>query len=1074
MPEFLVIQLSDLHIKSHDDPIVEKWPALIAAVNAEIDERIAACAIALCGDAANAGSDDEFAAAAELLEELRRSLEERLAPQNVFLLSVPGNHDCDLTSEDDGARQAVREKTGSVVPARSIASVLLSAQRAYFEFARASVSGGTAITPDSPYYTSCDVYVETVLIRFHMLNSAWTSIKQEREDLRFPVDDFIPKAEPAAEIGICMVHHPLHWFKQPEVRRPLRDKIERCCDILLTGHEHQQDLRQIEVPNSTRITTLEGGVLQEHAQSKHSTFNIIKIDLAERSAQTRHFQWDVDHYASSAPVPTPLPLANPGRRDSLHDLSAEFAHWLDEIEDPITHPRVSLHLRDLFDFPDLRKIVKRPATVDGGSADHVVKRIRSADVCSELAGQVSSLVTGGDRSGKTSIAKTLVQELLRRGRLPVLMKGTELSRKGNAAADRLKVGACLERQYSSLSLEQYEQLKQGRKFLIVDDFQNGPSDPAARLRFLAFAADHFDTVLLLASDEFYFELLHERGEDAERIATFQRYEICDFGHRRLEALAHRWYALGQPDDADPAQIKTRASELVEQVQSVLGLAGLPHTPWLLTVVLEQSEQPDATFIAARTGNFGHLYHAVITAALTHSTLPHFDISGKFAYLAEFAGALHRANRAIMRRVDAQVFHSEHSTKYGISFDFDRVMADFVKTRLLRIDGEQIAFRSKWVYCFFVAWWINRRIHSPEAAITIKELTGRLYHETSANIVVFLAHLSDNPLVIESMRESARRLFAGSPAATLTDDVAFLNGLAGPRVGFALPATPPELNRALRDDASDEQTVIAGPVSRDGRDVDALPVGEESVRSEMHQQLNDVRAAMKTIRILGQVMRNGATSIEETAKRSLLEELMGVGRRLLGHVMGSAESTDDIIRQMRSRAFRVMVYEAKERGADADGSEVTVPPCTLSEFRSLRSDAERVVSAFWFSLHWMASYSVVKQAAEAIGIPVLDGTLRRFRLAEPSLPAELVEFAVLLNRRPKSIPSDELVELHERMLRTGNQLGRIMVEALCYERLVLFETEYADAQKICQQMGITVPVQTLDRSRKKFRSSPPHV
>jgi len=161
-------------------------------------------------------------------------------------------------------------------------------------------------------------------------------------------------------------------------------------------------------------------------------------------------------------------------------------------------------------------------------------------------------------------------------------------------------------------------------------------------------------------------------------------------------------ALGSPE-SDPEEVRDRAIELSQQIQSLLSTAGIPHTPWLLLVVLEQKDQSDAPVFAAKNGNYGHLYHALITVALARSQMTTFDLSGKFLYLAGLAHHLYTANKGTMSDAEAVEFHKEHCERFDLPFGYEQVRDDLIQTRILRRDGEEIAFCGKWFYSFFIAY-----------------------------------------------------------------------------------------------------------------------------------------------------------------------------------------------------------------------------------------------------------------------------------------------------------------------------------------------------------------------------------
>ena len=115
--------------------------------------------------------------------------------------------------------------------------------------------------------------------------------------------------------------------------------------------------------------------------------------------------------------------------------------------------------------------------------------------------------------------------------------------------------------------------------------------------------------------------------------------------------------------------------------------------------------------------------------------------------------------------------------------------------------------------------------------------------------------------------------------------------------------------------------------------------------------------------------------------------------------------------------------------------------------------------------------MVKRMGIAVGLPLLDGTLAKLVAQEKVLPNGLGQLVVRLNRRSRSIPADDMVRLHKALMKADNRLARVVLEALSWERMLLFETDHAQVQQICQQMDIQVPVKSLDASRKKFGRIP---
>lgn len=1073
----LLVQLSDLHAKHGNNSFSKRVDAVTRAVAAEADTTTQAIVYVVCGDIAFGGKANEYSVADELLQKLLDVQGQRSPDTPVHMLIVPGNHDCDFTSEDQTARDALRKSLTTAVPADSIKAVMLKPQERFFEFSQRFVASHNALSGETPYYAHSDIAVDGRRVRFHLFNSSWSSVLKEKDDLWFPCEAFTPPSDPVADYSISVMHHPVRWFA-PSIRKELRDLIENHCDLVLTGHEHDAEASRRQVLDGPDLDYLEGGVLQEDSDHEQCSFNTIRLDFGSSKQTVKKLSWDTDHFVPvGASEPTPL-VCNSRRKDRANALKRQFELWLDEFEDPMVHPRENgLRLSHLFAYPDLRKYVS--SNNNDEKQSEVTSRVRSDEVLDEIAVAEHVLILGGDKAGKTSVAKRLYLDLHRLGQHPLLIKGSDLSRRGSEEGLRRLCAKAVEEQYIALQSSAYEQLDAGAKTLIMDDFHNAPADAAARGRILSFLMKRFGHIILFASDDFYLELLNETHPYVTQLTAFQRYEICDFGHVRLTELTERWIRLGNPE-ADPVDIRNEAAQICERVESLLAVASLPHTPWLLLVMLEQVDSTDAP--AAKNGSYGHLYQAIITVALSRSHLKRFDISGKYTYLAELAYYLHCMKKPTLAEGEARAFHESHCVKYDLQLDFEQVKDDLVETRLLRSDGNELAFRHKYVYCFFVAWWLSRNIHRPEAKELVCQLGTRLHHDTSANILVFLAHLTDDPIVLGEMKEAASRLFPSERPAEIGEDTRALNELEGVDTLFSLPPTPPDVNRKMLHDAQDEEAARSKVQSQyDGRLVKAEPDDddEEESLTDLQRRIRDIRAAHRTIRILGQVLCNGATSIQADAKLEIMEGIVLLGRRLLGHTYAYLTDMDKMLEYVQKRYVRLRYdrdfeslcpqAETTSNGQQSVGSEISEDKVLVptAEDAKMREEAELFANRFWFGLYWLATFSTIKRLATAVGISTLDPTMAKMRAKDESLPNHLIDLAMRLKRRGKKIQSDEIVTLHQDAKKNNNRLARVVLEAMVVERLILFDTDYSDKQKICRQMEIQIPKQSLDHTRKLY-------
>src|ERR1051326_8999212 len=108
----LLLQLSDIHIRSGDDPVIRRR-ALIARAVASLDPDIDACLLLLTGDIANTGSGDEYYVALDFIGQLQKDLRDAFGGAvSVHTAVIPGNHDCDFRVPI-GARDLLRASLAS-------------------------------------------------------------------------------------------------------------------------------------------------------------------------------------------------------------------------------------------------------------------------------------------------------------------------------------------------------------------------------------------------------------------------------------------------------------------------------------------------------------------------------------------------------------------------------------------------------------------------------------------------------------------------------------------------------------------------------------------------------------------------------------------------------------------------------------------------------------------------------------------------------------------------------------------------------------------------------------------------
>jgi hypothetical protein len=1050
----LLVHLSDSHLKTPTDPLMQRVAALSQAIAAEMDGSVTACILAFTGDATDKGRAAGFDVAGQLLQGLAADVE-RLTKLRPITLAVPGNHDVvlpDDTSLRDITLGSLEKEAEITRPKPAVEKEVLAPLNAYFAFVAAVAPGGSP-TPDRPYYVAIDKEFDGKRLRFHLLNSSWMCNRgQEPGCLLFPVSEIRPpQGGPTPDYEITLLHHPFAWFKQPEAMRPLRDAVESISDMILTGHEHVGRLTKVVVHGAAEWEYREGEALQDGDAGEISGFHVVRLDFQQDRQTLTTYQWRRTG-AGPAYVRTADPAEsalgrNRRRASQPYRFRADFEAKLDDPELPVLHPKQGkLRLSDFYTYPDIKQINDAP--------DSPKARVRGEKVVEILAGTPRAILFGPDRCGKSSLAKRACADLHSRGDLPLLLNAQRLR---NATADRLArlLETMVGEQYEALTPEAYWQVDPTKRVLIIDDLQQGPDHRNRRDELLAELERRFQRIVIVGADEFYFEeLLCDETEEARKsnaLWSYDLYRILPFGYVRCEQFVRNWVGLGH---SKPDELEEKVAQITGLLTQFLKNNLIPQYPWVVMVIVQQADSPEP--LHAENGSYGYLLQALITAALAKSRL-RLPVNGKYRWLGELAKELYNRDLAALPDADARALHESYRREYGVTdIDYKEVRDDLVAAGVLRVEGNDLSFRQPYTYCYFVAWELAQRIHANDdsARREVRRLCQDLYHEDTANVLVFLAHLTTSQVVLEEMTARAAELFADAPATDFVSDVGSINSMYDKVQALILPRGDPQQNQLALKDHQDERRAELESKAKPNREVCLRRSPEDRANCDRtFAKVMEIVTAMRTIEILGQVLRNEATARKVSAMLEITGHIFHLGRRLLGFIFSLPG--DHLLDKMI---------------------------CNLEEHYRHRMPKAKVddliseVSRHLFNMYTFAAFGVVKHIAAAVGERNLREVFRQLVEADPNLANRVYKLAIDLETLP-TLPLRDVETLNDELTGTKrakgrkkvayNNLAHTLVRSLVVDYLYLNHVPRGQAQALCQKLNIEVPAAMNDVTIKRL-------
>ncbi len=1008
-----IVHLTDLHVKASTDPVMTRGPAIAAAVTSRITQA-QIIVLAITGDLSDSGDESELLDASSLLDELRSILADTVT-RNICVAIIPGNHDCDFSVEGDLRPALLRGIRTNQEIADEILDPVVAPQRQFFEIRDEFFKPTKVISPLTWRY---EASTEDLSILVHCYNTAWcSSLNEAQGKLFFPVDRLPEESTKRHDLVIALLHHPTHWLDAAN-RRALRDHLEDSADLVLTGHEHMHDQRVVTRPTGQSIQYIEGVALQDDAHWQ-TGFNVINIDTKEKRQRVWTFTWHSDdrRYVPKDQEPPHTDLqVNRARKRNEFEVTEDFRSFLDDLGLEVNHPTAGpLTRQQAFSYPQLRRIRLKKQRGDD--------LIGSEALVTGVDDRRTILITGDEESGKTTLAKTLFDDLLASGVVPVYLRASR-SRERRLRTPELTdtiIATAVAEQYGPASAERYRQLDPDQRAVIIDDYdkaiipRHGTDDVLTHLT-KSFGKVYFfaDTMAqqLRRIENQSMGPLEERRDAAH-------FRIQPFGYQRRNRMVEQWMLLND-------QLANDAGELVRQTEfrnrvldTVIGKNLVPAYPVYILGVLQASESGSAVNLQASVN--AHYYELFIKNALA-LTSDRIEYSVKTSFLAFLAFDMLENERTCVSQPRFEELYQRFRDEYDLPIGHEQLIRMLTKSRLLVVFGEQLEFKYEYCFYYFAALYLTRNLGDERIRGCIRRLADSIYEERNANIFLFLAHLSEDTFILDEMLRCASGMFGDCTMATLDKDIAFLGDGAETLLGseFWDAGDIRELRQMAltrRDEETERQSGWKGVDDGD----------EEYVAVQRH--IERLGAAFKTLQILGQVLKNFPASIRAPQKEEIAHAAYGVALRALADMLSLLENSQT----------RIVIDFMEHHLEDGDAAGYTeafqLAKGSLAGLTRLVAfgAVSRIVAALGGT--GMASPSPsVRKVAEEIRTPV----------------SRLTVFGMELDYA-RSFPLEGLKGVHREL--TGNSVAVSVLQYLVVRHMHLFSTPYDLRQQACAEVGI---------------------
>jgi DNA repair exonuclease SbcCD nuclease subunit len=1020
------LHLSDIHLRptQAENPVMLHLDKIAEAVSELVTDSVG-CFVIISGDIAYSGIGQEYAQAQVFLTKLIFELRKTFKESPIHVILVPGNHDCDFSTENQTRAILLDHINEEESIDESIISNCTLHQKDFFDFVNSLNYGNEPREGSKPWiFCRKDFDIDGKKLVFNLFNSSWCSrLEEQPGKLIIPTSIMkeIGEAEATSNLVLSVIHHRQNWF-EPANARKFFGRIEETSDIVITGHEHFAAAYTKKKISGEANGYIEGGVLQGTDDENQSSFNVVVVDIDQEKQRHIIFRWDEAKRCYSQYQASPLIsfLRNEKRLKDNFPLTEEFSSLLEDPGANFTHPmKDPIRLRDLFIYPNLRAISRKK----GDAQDKVIE---GDEILKYILDNHKVLIIGSEKTGKTALAKILFGDLHEKVKLPLLVEGDKFT--SSKEKSWMKVlRDSVSKTYRGNIKEVYWQKSKTRGVLIIDDYEKVKLSKPAREKLLTGLVDRFESVVLMGSDEVRFEQIADYDRSFQIMWEFQHMEILPFGHVLRDRLIQKWYYLGRSETEDPDAIYIKSVHVKGLVDNILGKNLVPAIPIFILIIL-QSLEVSAT-VNPNVGSYGYLYEVLVTVRLAKHFRDPMKLDLAYTYLEELAYKLFVEKLHMVDDQQAMRWHSQYCSEYHMSFSYESIRDRLKKSGLLDYSNGHISFKYNYLYCFFVARYLCNHIDEPEVLAIVEDLSERLYHEESANIVMFLCHLSKDTRIMQNVLKTADQLFSERPICDLDKHVRFLNELGADIPSPVLEDPAPKKSREKILEHMDQIE------KREGCEIE-----EES--EAVIDTASEINSAFKTIRILGQILRNFGARLKGDFKLRVANTCFSLGLRALSELFTTLEKNREEL-----AAGIVQAIERKSPQLDIKTKEENA-------------------NMFFFALTEVLTLATIKYMSDSVGMEDLSETFEKWVESDRTISRRIIGLSIELDHY-QHFPQNKAIALAEELHR--NYFSLSLVRHLVWMYFYIFPCNYKIRQSVCNKLGIHLRGSSfLDPRLKKLK------
>jgi len=690
-------------------------------------------------------------------------------------------------------------------------------------------------------------------------------------------------------------------------------------------------------------------------------------------------------------------------------IDKEFKAFLNDTEmlSKSHSTEATLFLEDIFVGPTLSEF---------DSAKKEIEEISYTAFLNQLENPKQIVISGESQSGKSALCKRLFIELHDKGFFPVYISDKERKLLGNLN-NRIKESFC-----TQYGLESFpSKLEMENLIPIVDDFHLAKN----KLKIIE-ELNKFSHQVIVVDDIFRINFSNESLLD-----THISYRIGEFSPSLRNTLLEKWILLSDNQWKDQNDIYKEIDEKTELIDSALGkIIGkgiMPSYPFFILSFVSSHEAVSKPLDQNITTQ-GYFYQSLIFIYLKKLGVSNDDFESYINFLTEFSYKLYSIEKQAINENDFSDFIEDYKSIFNLIVPETELRKNLKLTNILNKNSfGEISFSYDYLFYFFIAKYLAE--NSLKQKEKIQNIIHNLHKDDNAYIAIFISHHDKNSDVLDEILVNAMTLFDEfSPAKLTKEELTSMDKNFDELVSAVIPEKleSPESVRKKRLERKDKI---------ESKSVDSVLDDNEVEDVEL---LSELKRAIKTVEVIGRILKNRAGSLKFDQLEFMFREAMNLQLRLLTSFIDIIQDEEslEVIIDLVSKKLETYLEETSNNEE-------------IKELKNDKNKLKNLVRRFFWGLAYSTIFALTDKIIHSLGSSKLNRIVEKVCNEENTPASNIIKQGIYM-WYGKNLRIDEISDTLDdsEYSKTASNILRHMVFNYCQTHSL----GYKERQKIEAKFG----------------------